>query len=341
MVSAGLALGVMAVTGYFEPPKPAVERVANVASDGGSADLHGVPRLVATVSPSVVALRANSPSGERFGSGLVIGSDGYVLTNAHLVEGATSINLTADDGRSFTARSTGADPESDLAVLAVANADFVPAELGSSGQLRVGEMAVIIGARHRPQGSPSVTTGVIAGLGEVLEVGGRLVYDVIATDAFVAARASGGPVLDRHGAVVGISIRAAQSDGDEAGSGVIPIDRARQVAQQLIVSGKVAYPWVGLSGATIDAGIAARYGVDRGIIVREVEPESPADRGGLQVQDVVTAVQAAPVATTTDWTMLVRRHAPGDEIALTVVRSGRTRTVMVRLDPVPDGLPRH
>ena len=327
----------MAGTGYFEPTAPVVERVVNVATGGNSADSHGVARLAAAAFPSVVALRARDPSGERFGSGVVIRSDGYVLTNAHLVEGATSINLTASDGRSFTARAAGSDPESDLAVLAVENAGLVPAVLGSSGPLRVGDMAVVIGARHQPQGSPSVTTGVIAGLGQVIEGDGRLIYDVITTDAFVAARASGGPVLDRQGAVVGISIRAAQSDKDEAGAGVVPIDRARQVAEQLIVAGRVAYPWVGLSSTDLDPGVAARYGVDRGIVVRTVEPQSPADRGGLQMEDVVTAVQATPITTTTDLTMLVRRHAPGDEIALTVVRSGRTRTITVRLDRARDG----
>ena len=241
MLCAGLAVAVMARTGYFEPAKPVVERVADVATDEDSADLERVARLAALVSPSVVAVRASGPSSVRFGSGVVI-RPGYVVTNAHLVEGATSINLSASDGRSFPAVMTGSDRGTDLTVLAVANAGLVPAVLGSSGPLRVGDTVVVIGARHRPQGSPSVTTGIIAGLGEVMEVGGRLIYDVIATDAFVPVGASGGPVLDHQGAVVGISIRAAQSDDDEANPGVIPIDRARQVAEQLIRPGRVANP---------------------------------------------------------------------------------------------------
>ena len=337
LVWAALAVRVVVGTGQSEPVDRIVERVADASADDGSAEF--VPRLVASVAPSVVALRARNPAGECVGSALVIGT-GHVLTNAHLVEGADRINLTASDGRSFAARTAGSDPETDLAVLTVTDTGLVPAALTSSRGLRVGDMAVVVAARHRPQGSPSASTGVIAGLGQVMKVGGRPLYDVIATDAAVSPEASGGPLLDRDGGVVGITTRTAWANPADHSDGVaIPIDRARQVADQIIAQGRVAYPWLGLSGTDIESETALKYGVDRGALVGNVEPGGPAERGGLRVQDVITAVQAVPIATSDELTMLVRRHPPGDRIELTLVRSGTTRTVTVRLDRARDNAP--
>lgn len=324
----------MALTGRFEAAKPVVERVAGASAEG-SAGLQGVAELVTSVAPSVVALRVASPSGERFGSGVVIRSDGHVLVNAHVVEGATAIQLVASDGRSFSGRFVGSDPEADLAVIAVSDSDLAPAVLGSSAALRPGELVVVVGGRHRPQGSLSVTTGVVAGLGQVMKVGQRPFYDVVTTDAEISSRASGGPLLDRQGAVVGITAQMAPADSDEASAVVIPIDRARKVAEQLIAEGSVGYSWLGLSGTDVDPSTAARHAVNRGSVIRTIEPRSPADRSGLRVEDVITAVEASLIATTDDLTMLVRRHGPGEEIQLTVVRSGIPRTVRVRLDRTP------
>lgn len=339
-VCAGLAVGVMALTGRLAPAERIVERVAEVSADDDSVESEGVARLAESVLPSVVAVQTMSPAGQRVGSGLVIRSDGHVLANAHLVDSASSIHVAAADGRSFAARSAGSDTETDLAILTVDDAGLAPAVLGSSGALRVGETAVVIGARQRPQGSPSVTTGVIAGLGQVMEVGERRLYDVISTDAAIPLRASGGPLLNRHGAVVGITTRTASADDGDHGPGVvIPIDQARRVAEQLIADGKVAHPWLGLSGTDLGPGAAAEFGVERGALVRTVEPQSPALRSDLRVHDVVTAVDASPIATADEFTMLVRRHAPGDRVALTVVRSRATRIVTVRLDRAPHDPP--
>jgi S1-C subfamily serine protease len=150
---------------------------------------------------------------------------------------------------------------------------------------------------------------------------------------------SGGPLLDRQGAVVGITSQPVTTDGGSGLAAVIPIDRARQVAEEILAYGKVLYPWLGLSGDDLDPGTAARYGVERGAVVRTVEPDGPARRSGLQVEDVVTAVDAAPIATAGELTMLVRRHAPGDRVALSVVRSRTTRIVTVRLDRASNNAP--
>ena len=333
LIGAALSLGILMLAGGLDRPEGArvVERVSNLpVYDLAAPD--GIDRLAASVAPAIVGLRATTPTGDRFGSGVVFRSDGHVLTNFHLIDGATSIELTCSDGRSHRATATGTDPESDLAVLSVLEgAVMEPAVLGSARSLRVGQTAIVVGAPAGPQGSPSVTAGVIAGLGEVVEVAGRAFYDMISTDAMIGHRASGGPLVDRSGAVVGITTRAGSGDLGF----VIPIDLARKVAEKLIAHGRVTYPWLGASGTDLDPWTAREHGVSAGTLIRRVTPQSPAAAGGLQVQDVVTALENLPISTMNELMMLVRRHEPGDKVELTVVRSGVTRKMRVLLAPPP------
>jgi putative serine protease PepD len=334
MVGAALSLGILVLAGGLQRPSSrVVERVTNLPVHDLSAP-DGISALAAAVAPAIVGLRATTPSGERFGSGVVFRSDGHVLTNFHLVDGATSIELTCPDGRSRAARQRGADPESDLAVLSlVEDADMEPAVLGSARGLRVGQTAIVMGAPAGPQASPSVTAGVIAGVGEVVEVGGHAFYDMITTDALIGPRASGGPLVDRSGAVVGITT---QTGTDHHVGHVVPIDHARKVADKLINTGRVSYPWLGVSGTDLDPWTAKEYGVGSGTLIRRVSPKSPAEQSGLKVQDIVTAVENRPIATLNELMMLVRRHDPGDKVELTVVRSGVKRNMKVRLTETPD-----
>jgi S1-C subfamily serine protease len=193
----------------------------------------------------------------------------------------------------------------------------------------------VIGAPAGPQASPSVTAGVIAGLGEVVEVAGHPLYDMISTDAMIGPRASGGPLVDRSGAVVGIATRTGSGD-DQLGL-VVPIDLARKVAEKLITVGRVTYAWLGVSGTDLDPWTAKEYGVSTGTLIQHVTPKSPAEASGLKVQDVVTAVDNQPISTLNELMMLVRRHEPGDKVDVTIVRSGVTRHVKVRLVESPDG----
>ena len=333
MVGAALSLGILALAGALNQPSArVVERVTNLPVYDLAAP-EGISHLAAAVAPTIVGLRATTPSGDRFGSGVIFRSDGHVLTNFHLVDGATSIELSCSDGTSHPARQTGADPESDLAVLSMDDANMEPAVLGSARPLKVGQTAIVVGAPTGPQGSPSVSAGVIAGIGEVVEVAGRSLYDMISTDALIGHRASGGPLVDRSGAVVGITTRVAGGDHGH----VIPIDHARRVAEKLLADGRVTYPWLGVSGTDLDPWTAKEYGVGAGTLIRRVSPKSPAEKSGLRVQDVVTAIENRPIATLNELMMLVRRHEPGDRVELTVVRSGVKQTLKVRLIGTPDG----
>ena len=336
MVGAALSLGILALVGALDRhgADRVVERVSLPVYDLSAPD--GISQLAASVAPAIVALRATTPTGDRFGSGVVFRSDGHVLSNFHLVDGATSIELTCADGHSWPARITGGDPESDLAVLTVTEGDLMePAVLGSAQGLRVGQTAIVVGAPAGPQGSPSVTAGVIAGLGEVVEVAGHPLYDMISTDAMIGPRASGGPLVDRSGAVVGITTRV--GTGDNSLGLVVPIDVARKVAEKLIAGGRVTYPWLGVSGTDLDPWTAKEYGVGTGTLIRRVTPQSPAEQSGVRVQDVVTAVEDHPIATMNELMMLVRRHEPGDRVDLTIVRSGVKHSVKVRLTEAPLG----
>jgi len=333
MIGAALSLGILALAGGLDHPSArVVERVTNLPVYDLAAP-EGISQLAAAVAPAIVALRATTPSGDRFGSGVVFRSDGHVITNFHLVDGATSIELTCADGKSHAAHPAGTDPESDLAVLAVDDSTMEPAVLGSARALRVGQTAIVIGAPAGPQGSPSVTAGVIAGLGEVVEVAGHAFYDMISTDAMIGPRASGGPLVDRSGAVVGITTRTVSGDLGH----VIPIDHARKVAEKLIADGRVSYPWLGVSGTDLDPWTAKEYGVAAGTLIRRVTPKSPAEQSGIRVQDVVTAIENRPISTMNELMMLVRRHDPGDRVDVTIVRSGVTHSLKVRLDATPTG----
>jgi S1-C subfamily serine protease len=158
---------------------------------------------------------------------------------------------------------------------------------------------------------------------------------MISTDAMIGPRASGGPLVDRSGAVVGITTRTGSADGSLGL--VVPIDLARKVAEKLITGGRVTYAWLGVSGTDLDPWTAKEYGVVTGTLIRRVTPKSPADQSGLKVQDVVTAVENLPISTMNELMMLVRRHDPGERVDLTVVRSGVKRNVKVRLTGTPSG----
>lgn len=338
MAGAALTLGALAAAGGFDrKSERVIERVADLATydldEPGSAS-----RLAAAVAPAIVSLRVEAPDGPRVGSGVVFRSDGHVLTNHSLVSGATSVEITFADGRRCAGRAAGADPEVDLAVLAAEEHGSArePAVLGSARKLQVGEMAVVVGAPSSPQRSPSVTAGVIAGLGEVVEVSGHSFYDLIATDATIGIRASGGPLVDRTGAVIGITTRVATlGDGADRLGLVVPIDLARRVADEIIAKGKVRWAWAGFSGSDLDPATAAEYGATMGTLVRDVAPGGPAQRAGLEAQDVVTAIDGLPISSMHEVTMLVRRHDPGEKVRLRVMRSGDPWEIEIKLGVAP------
>jgi putative serine protease PepD len=254
------------------------------------------------------------------GSGFVLDGDGHVLTNAHVVSGVTSVEVTFQDGPTVPAHVVGKDEPTDLAVLSVnaAGVNLRPLELGDSSSVRPGDPVVVLG--NPTGGSASAGTGRIAAAGRQVEApGGYLINNVFETDAVIEPSTSGGPLLDDSGHVVGITSR--MPGGDGATGYAVPADTAREVVGKIEQSGKVVRPYIGLR-------CAASAGVVR---VAAVTSGGPADKAGIHVGDVIESIDGRPVATIAGLFGQVLRHDPGDAVDLRVLRDGARGTVPVTL----------
>jgi S1-C subfamily serine protease len=231
------------------------------------------------------------------GSGFIFTPDGYLLTNSHVVHGATHIRVTLADGGTFDADLVGDDPDSDLAVLRIGSAEALPhVELGESGKLRVGQIAIAVG---NPLGlAQTVTTGVVSALGRSLRSNsGRMIYDVIQTDAALNPGNSGGPLINSAGQVVGVN--TAIIAGAQAISFATAIDTAKWVIMQLFAHGRVRRAYIGVAGTTspISRRVQRYFGLSSasGVHVMEIVNASPAAIGGLRTGDRIVAIDALPV----------------------------------------------
>jgi len=258
-----------------------------------------VPEVVAAVRPSVVTIMTRGvppnasmhpvPSGS--GSGLIIDEAGYILTNNHLVEGTKSIVVGLPTGRLTPGRVVGRDFLLDLALVKIAAPDLVPARLGRSASLQIGETVVAIGNPFALKGGSTVTLGVVSALDRyILAPNGETLYDLIQTDAAINPGNSGGPLVDLSGRVVGINVAVAPAA--QAISYAISIDAAYPSIQSMLVRGSVYRPELGFVPVTVTPSIVAGFNleVDRGVLAVQVEPFKPAAVAGLQSGDVITAI---------------------------------------------------
>ncbi len=271
------------------------------------------------------------------GSGFVWSSDGIVVTNHHVVEGASRVGVIFSDGTQLPARLIGVDPDSDLAVLRVEAKKLAAAPIGTSSDLMIGETVVAVG---NPFGlSGTVTTGVVSALGRSVpsKEAGRTFTDFIQTDASINPGNSGGPLLNIEGKVVGINTAIL---GNAQGIGfAIPVDRARKVIQDLLRYGQVHSAWLGAVTTTITPEEAKRLAVQatRGALIARIFGASPAQAAGLRPGDVITAVGDRPVDSREAFTTYMATLPSGQSVQLTLVREGTPRTVTVRpVDPPRD-----
>ncbi len=258
--------------------------------------------------------------GESLGSGVVFTSDGFLLTNAHVVGNAQSGTASFGDGTSTPFTVVGADPLSDLAVLRASGATPPPAELGEADQLVVGQLVVAVG---NPLGlSGSVTAGVVSALGRSLPTpGGRLVEDVIQTDAALNPGNSGGALADSQARVVGINTAVA---GVGLGMAVPVNATTRRIISTLMRDGKVRRAYLGLVSmpGPLPAPLQERFGRKTGLRVSQVVPGSPADRAGLRAGDLLLTAAGQPVEKAQDLQRLMFAEAIGKPFAITVMRNG-------------------
>jgi S1-C subfamily serine protease len=285
-----------------------------------------VIHVVERVSPSVVNVRR----GRSGGSGVIVAPDGYALTNAHVVDGAREVAVRLDSGAESSAVVVGSDNATDLAVIRILASGLPAAELAETEALRVGQLVIAIGD---PLGFHStVTTGVVSALGRSLSAkDGRLIENVIQTDAALNPGNSGGPLVDTHAKVVGINTAIIPT-----AQGIcfaIPAATARMVAGMLIRDGRVRRAYLGIGGAATPIGrqLASELGIANasGIRVLEVVAGGPAQQAGLEVRDLLVAIDGAPIATLSDLQRTLAADRIGRSVELGYVRFGELRRTTV------------
>ncbi len=364
-IGGGTAYGIQELTGNDTVASSSTS--TNVVPSAQKGTVAGVAKAV---SPSIVEISAASNAGSATGSGVVITSGGEVVTNNHVVAGASQIKVTTSDGKSYSAKVVGTDSKKDLALIKLENASGLKAAtLGDSSGLQVGDQVVAIGS---PEGlSGTVTSGIISALdrdvtvptdedqgqqpqqgdGWPFEFGGRqfngdtgsdtTTYKALQTDASLNPGNSGGPLLDAKARVIGINsaIRSADSgselDGGQAGSiglgFAIPINQGKRVAEELINTGKATHPVIGITLDMDYTGDGARVGTEGSEGGPPVTVGGPGAKAGIKAGDVITEVDGRRVHSSEELIVKTRARRPGDRLELTVERAGKKRTVSLVL----------
>jgi len=320
------------------PVHPGQVRPEDINEDYELLDAYSraVTGVVATVGPAVVHIKVKKtisgrtrmpvPEGEASGSGVIITPDGYLVTNSHVVEGANSVEVTLADGSSYSGQIVGQDGATDIAVLRIMGSSLPIACLGDSDKLKVGQMAIAIG---NPLGLQStVTAGVISSLGRSLRSRtGRLIENVIQTDAALNPGNSGGPLVDSHGMVIGINTAIIQF-----AQGIcfaIPVNTVRRVVSILIKEGKVTRGYLGISGQTVPLPVKVtrffHLEEKSGVQVVGVEKEGPAYIAGVKEGDVIILIDGKAITSIDDVHRLLGREAIGKRMEISLLRDWTTK----------------
>ena len=287
-------------------------------------------RVVRQVSPAVVGVTNHDGSA----SGVIVRADGIVVTNAHVVGDDREVRVSLADGRRLDAAVLGVDPTVDIAVLRVRANGLPVAHIGDSDRLEVGQTAIAIG---NPFGlERTVTRGVISALNRSPR--GLGLDELIQTDAAINPGNSGGPLLDSRGRVIGINTAVVRSAAGAVGLGfAIPINLANDVVHQVLTTGRVSRAFLGITFRDLDPELAEQFDlpVQRGVLVWEVAPGSPADRAGLEPADIIIGLNGEDVEMGGDLRRILRGLSPGDTATLLIIRGTRRLEREVRLGQVP------
>jgi serine protease Do len=355
-------------------PVPSLAQTAAVGGTSGDNLLTAIRTVSQQVKPAVVQITNQQevqtsqfnqpfvvPAG--VGSGVIYDSQGHILTNNHVIEGAQQLLVSLPDKRSFPARLVGADPQTDLAVVQIQGDNLPVAQLGDSNQLQVGDWVVAIGNALALPGGPTVTQGVVSALGRTVQEpaspsggpqgggpaspgsqsqsAGPFLFDVVQTDAPINPGNSGGPLINLQGQVIGINtLVAGQAEPGVAAQGIgfaISIATARPIADQLVQTGQVVHPFIGIQYVPLNPAIAAQLGVQAqdGAVIGQVVPGSPAAVAGLQPRDIITSIDGQPLQGESALAEAINHHKPGDTIMLSVLRARQQISTQVKLGELP------
>jgi putative serine protease PepD len=330
-----------------DDPEPVADRPAAAipAADGEGMDIRGV---LDEVQPSVVTIEVNGTNGSGVfgsaGSGIVISDDGLVLTNAHVIADANAITVRFFDGETSDAELVGSFPDDDVALVQVEDTDgLVPATLGDSDTLQVGDEVVAIGNALDLTGQPTVTRGIVSALGREIDGQGVSLENLIQTDAAINPGNSGGPLVASDGTVVGIN--TAIIDGSQNIGFAIAIDAVKGLIDDIRDGNAEITPntaFLGVSTADladVAPGVLDRFGLDTGddgAFVVEVVPGSAAADAGIVAGDLIRSIDGEDVQSSAQVRDTIRDHAPGDEIDLEVLRDGATEQLTAQLRGITD-----
>jgi S1-C subfamily serine protease len=339
---------------------PSTLQVANTAPQPTPAPLVGggfgsaVKQVAEQVKPAIVQITNEQVQYSLFsapftvpagvGSGIIYDAEGHILTNNHVVTGAQKLIVSLPDGRSFPGKLIGGDPQTDLAVVQIKGNNLPVAELGDSNQLQVGDWVVAIGNALALPGGPTVTAGVVSALNRNIQEpasgsgsSGPFLFNVIQTSAPINPGNSGGALANLSGQVIGINtLIATQAEPGVQAQGIgfaIAIATAKPIADQLVATGKVVHTYLGINYIPLNPAIAAQLGISEtyGVVIVNIAPGSPAEKAGLQPQDVITMVDGTPLKTESALAEIEHSHKPGDKLSLTVIRGSQTLQIEVTL----------
>lgn len=358
LLGGGAALGGAAALGAFDEggdaqSAAAVESQATAAVARGEG--LGAGEIYRRVGSGVVQVTTSGAGGSGLGSGFVVDRDGHIVTNYHVIEGATAIQVSFSNKDTLAAELVGSDASTDLAVLKVETgaAALTPLELANSDTVRVGDPVVAIG---NPFGlERTVTAGIVSALQRAVTApNGYTIDEVIQTDASINQGNSGGPLIDATGKVIGVNSQIETAGGSSGNVGIgfaVPANTVKTVLGQLLATGKVDRAYLGVTLAEVSDRQAGDLGVERaGLLVQSVQPDSPAAAAGLQGGavptvvagesyvlggDLIVAIDGAAVETVAALRGKLAERAPGDTVTIDIVRDGRTRTVRVKLAAQP------
>lgn len=341
------------ITPVEAPVTPATSSLVALSEAFAQVAEHVRPSVVYISTERQTARQFDAPPGfERFfrgrpetqvgtGSGFVVSKDGYILTNNHVVAGATEVTVRLLDRREFEAEVVGTDASTDVAVLKIDAEDLNPVALGNSSEARIGEWVLAIG---NPLGSEldfTVTSGIISAKGRALSPGASDIQDFIQTDAAINPGNSGGPLVNVRGEVIGINTAIASETGFYSGYGfAIPINLARKVMKQLVATGHVERAQLGILVQTANRRDAEYVGLDRirGVRIEAFQEGSPAKDAGLEAGDIIIAIDGEPIDYTAQLQQKIAFREPGESVEITVARrAGERKTYTVKLEAVSAG----
>ncbi|HEY7270911.1 MAG TPA: trypsin-like peptidase domain-containing protein [Dehalococcoidia bacterium] len=342
----------------------------NSSSSGSSAgSLPDVASVVNKVKPAVVQITSEQTQVNQFnqpfnvpagvGSGVIYDSQGHILTNAHVVEGASKLTVALTDGRTMQATLVGSDTRSDIAVIKIDGSNLPVAELGTNTGYQVGDWVVAIGNALGLPGGPTVTVGVVSAIGRTVQepgssngsggsssggaasTSGPFLFDLIQTDAAINPGNSGGALVDMNAHVIGINtLVAGEAEPGVPTQGIgfaINIKTASTIAQQLVTNGSVSYPYIGIAYVPLTPAIASRLGtnVQNGAVVTDVAAGSPAAQAGIRPNDIITKIDGQDLVDQSTLAATLANKKPGDKVTLTVNRNGATQDITVTLGTAP------